>query len=179
MLNSEFENLEIRLMRIEKSLNRINNINWNNFGKLGDRSDSDLVYEYLRKLAKFYKENPTKPLAPFYVDVVRSLGFEFDRELTDISLSEFFEERIVENLLTSHMAEYTIKGYIKLSKFIDENPGYTEYLEIYDPLIRVLERGGKFQYKERGIIVQNSGFFPLSNWCNDFRNAKPIDISNI
>ena len=179
MLNSEFENLEIRLMRIEKSLNRINNINWNNYGKLGDRFDGDLVYEYLRKLAKFYKENPTKPLAPFYVDVVRSLGFEFDRELTDISLSEFFEEKIVENLLTSRMAEYTIKGYIKLSKFIDENSDYTEYLEIYDPLIRVLERGGGYRYKDGGIMVQNYGLFPLHGWCEKFLEKEPIDISNI
>ena len=57
-------------MYLEKAIDRINNINWNNFGKLGDRSDSDLVYEYLRRTAKFYKENSVKPAAPFYFDVV-------------------------------------------------------------------------------------------------------------
>ena len=68
---------------------------------------------------------------------------------------------------------------MKLSKFIDGNSDYTEYLEIYDPLIGVLERGGRFQYKDDGIMVQNSGLFPLYGWYEKFLGKEPIDISDI
>ena len=161
-------------------MNRINNINWNNFGKLGDRLDSDLVYEYLRRAAKFYKENSVKPVAPFYFDVVWSLGYKFGKELPEMDLSEFFEEKTVRNLSKGGvMVKNIIKGYLKLSEFIDEKNFLIKYLEVYDPLIRILERGGNYQYKEGGIMVQNSGLFPLHGWYEKFLEKEPIDINDM
>ena len=97
-----------------------------------------------------------------------------------MDLSVFFEEKTVRNLLKGGvMVKNIIKGYLKLSEFIDEKNILIKYLEIYNPLIRILERGGNYQYKEGGIMVQNSGLFPLHGWYEKFLGKEPIDISNI
>ena len=166
-------------MYLEKAVTRINKINWDNIGKLGDGLDGDLAYEYLRRTAKFYEKSLIKPYPPFYLDVVKVLGYKFGEELFDMDRSRLLPDHSIKNLSVTLMMLEIVKGYLKLSKFLDENPCYTEYLEIYDPLIRILERGGRFQYKDGGIMVQNSGLFPLYGWYEKFLGKEPIDISNI
>ncbi len=157
-----------------KAMNRINNINWSNFGKLGNVEDGKLIFEYLRRTAKFYKENFIKPVPPIYLNVADLLGYNHK-----IELSELCSKEAVEELEKTVMIKNIVISYLELAEFADINNKVVKYLEIYEPLIRILERGGYFAFKEGGLSVYNAGFFPLSNWYEKFLGKEPIDISNI
>ncbi|MCP1225523.1 hypothetical protein [Sebaldella sp. S0638] len=157
-------------MNFKNAINRINNVNWNNFMKLGTKEDNLLVYEYLRRLAEFYDEKGITPFGSLYFNAVNP-GKE-----CEIDLKLILEMEVVENLKYSHMMRNMISCYLELAKYSDEKPEYSKYLEIYDPLIRILERGGDILYRDGGLMVRNGSIFSLSGWYEFFKNAEPKDI---
>lgn len=74
---------------------------------------------------------------------------------------------IIENpSLSTSIVNY----YLKSSVLSDQNIKYVACMNVYEPIIRLFEKGGDFVYRERGMSFINSGLIPLTNWFEDFKN---------
>lgn len=60
--------------------------------------------------------------------------------------------------------------------YADKNPDKYEYLRIYDPLFRILERGGMFVLKINSLDIVNGAHIPLNGWYDNFITMNPIEI---
>lgn len=56
-------------MYTEKAIERLNNINWDNIGKNGQKKDMELGIEFIRKMAVFCEENNITPNFPFMTNL--------------------------------------------------------------------------------------------------------------
>ena len=63
--------------------------------------------------------------------------------------------------------------YLQLSNYADSNEDAASYIQIYDPLIQLLEQGLIFAFREGGLMIYNSGYYPLSGWHDRFVEASP------
>ena len=50
----------------------------------------------------------------------------------------------------------------------DQNIKYVDYVNVYEPIIKLFEKGGYFVYRERGMSFLNSGLISLNNWFDKF-----------
>lgn len=63
-----------------------------------------------------------------------------------------------------------VKFYLQASILSDQNAKYIDCMNVYEPIIRLFEKGGDFVYRERGMSFINSGLIPLSNWFENFKD---------
>lgn len=59
---------------MNEAIKRINSIKWNNVGKSTSEAEADLGYEYLRRLAKFLKEESIVLRKPLASNIAKLLG---------------------------------------------------------------------------------------------------------
>ena len=52
-----------------------------------------------------------------------------------------------------------------------------KYLDVYEPLINLIERGYLFEYADAGLMIYGSGLHPLNGWYERFVDAEPITAS--
>lgn len=161
-------------MYLDKAITRINNIQWNLVGTTCSKSDGDLGYEFLRRLAKFFKEEAITPFPPLFSNIAKLLG---DDEEVDISYYCNFET--TKFLDKDLYIKKPVQHYIQLARLNDKNTKSVEYLCVYEPLIRILERGGSFTLRYHWLEVEKAGDFPLSGWYERFIDKKPIDVSDL
>jgi len=119
-------------------------------------------------MALFFKEHniEKKNWLPFMVDI--ALYLTEGKLLEQIK----FEEKVLQDcninlkeVLRCFAPAHVVVGcYLKLAMLADEKEGYSKYLEVYEPIIRLFESGGYFVYRERGMSIFNSGLLTLSNW---------------
>ena len=129
-------------MYTEKAIERLNNIDWKNIGQNGHIA----------------------PSIPFMTDV--SSFFE-DCDIDDTVLNHCNNDlrNVIENpTLSTAIVNY----YIKASMLSDKSFQYAVCMNVYDPIIRLFEKGGNFVYRERGMSFINSGLIPLTNWFENF-----------
>jgi len=160
-------------MYYEDAVNRINSINWEQLGKAENGNNNHLGYEYLRRMAFFYKEHPikTKYKFPFFFNIAEYLGSKETIRVVDCCNAD-----AQEGLKEGSMAEYVVSFYLQLAKYADQKEEAATFLSIYDPLIRLLEKGFYFGIREGGLLIYNGRFYPLNNWYERFLDAEPIDI---
>ncbi|GMK40251.1 hypothetical protein PCCS19_33060 [Paenibacillus sp. CCS19] len=158
-------------MSIEKSIQRIQRINWNSENKPG-KLHSILVGEYLRRLACFYKPYciNQSPLGSL-LDVIKV------DERVHIEIEGLAEETLLD---IENPIHYKIcKNYIELS-YLMENK-YTEAQqaqELYEPIIKFFERGGKLRFDSDRSLSCGSAAFVLNDWIEFHSNREKADISN-
>ncbi|MCG7376412.1 hypothetical protein MH215_05360 [Paenibacillus sp. ACRSA] len=162
-------------MHIEIAVSRINDIKWNLVGTLVNEGDEDLGYEFLRELAQFFKKNQLQPVPPAMANIARLLG-DFEGEVT---VSAYCNLDAVEFLNKSLYTRKTIDYYLQLAKYADDFPDASQYLHIYELLIRVLERGGCFYLKHNELEIEKRAYYPLSGWFERFIDKEPMDISDL
>ena len=63
-----------------------------------------------------------------------------------------------------------VKYFIKASVLADSNVKYVACMDVYEPIIRLFEKGGNFVYRERGMSFIDSGLLPLAKWLKNFKN---------
>ena len=153
-------------MYTEKTIERLNNIDWKNIGENGHAKDMELGVEFLRKMAAFCnKNNITPSLYPFVTDL--SSFFE-DCDIDDAVLNQCNNDlrNVIENPTFSTAI---VNYYIKASILSDKSSQYAACMNVYDPIIRLYEKGGNFVHRERGMSFINSGLIPLTrNWFENF-----------
>ncbi|MCP1225524.1 hypothetical protein [Sebaldella sp. S0638] len=161
-------------MYSEKSINRIENIDWESLDFQSKNGDYRFIDEYLRRLANFIKEKKIENKNAVCFNIAKELGYD-----KEVDLSKYLNDTILEKLDKILLVKYIITYYVQLSKLADKNSEVTQYLNIYEPLIRLLEKGTVFLYKERGIMIPNVSLHPLGGWYERYLYVEPIDIDKL
>lgn len=125
-----------------------------------------LGYEYLRRMASFVKEKSLKPINPLCINIATILGDSEEDEY--IKYCSFEIQIAFENKVLPQMI---INFYLQLAKFADNNQNMALYLQVYEPMIKLLEQGVDFGFREGGLMVDNVMFFPLGGWYHRFLDA--------
>ncbi len=153
-------------MYTQKAIERLNNINWNNIGQNGQERDMELGIEFIKKMAVFCVENNITPSLPFMTDLTSPLG---NYVIDDVILKKCNNN--VRNVIKNpSLSTSIVNYYLKASVLSDRDIKYVACIDVYEPIIRLFEKGGDFVYRERGMSFINSGLIPLANWFNNFKN---------
>ncbi len=150
-------------MNLENAIDRINKIDWNELGKPREGHDYFLAGDFLKRAAVFIKEQGIKPINPLVLDVVAVLG---DKE--EINYIEYCSLEVKKALENRCTVSYVINSYLKLVDYVNKNKDVEAYLQIYEPMIQLLEMGYAYGYREGGLLFYNGGFFPLNGWYERF-----------
>ena len=152
-------------MYTEKAIERLNNISWNNIGKNGHDKDMELGIDFIRRMAVFCNKNNITPILPFMTDLA---SFFINCDINDEILSKCKNDvrNIVEN---PSFSTSIVNYYIKASILADKDIKYVDYMNVYEPIIRLFEKGGNFAYREGGMSFMDSGLIPLANWFERFK----------
>ncbi|WP_432774820.1 hypothetical protein AAFJ72_16660 [Brevibacillus gelatini] len=162
-------------MYLDKAVSRINGIKWEEVGTIVSNGDADLGCEFLRRLALFYKNECLRPQPPMFSNIAKLLG-DIDNELL---ISMYCNPKVLEFVGNYQYLSKIFEFYIQLSIYVDNKPQYTEYLNVYEPLIRILERGGFFVLRPQELEIQNVKYIPLNGWYDRFVSAEPYNISEL
>ncbi|MDT0121069.1 hypothetical protein Q9R46_00325 [Paenibacillus sp. RRE4] len=79
-------------MYLDDTVCRINEINWRKVGTIVSNEDADLGYEFLRRLALFYKNGGIRPQPPMFTNVAKLLG-DTENEFPTFSTTEPFNNQ--------------------------------------------------------------------------------------
>lgn len=156
-------------------IERINNVKWDLIGKNASEVEANLGYEFLRRLAKFFKEESIKPTPPLVANIAKLLG---DAE-EEVIISNYCNSEVIEFLGESIYKKNIIQYYIQLARYSDKNPDAIKYLSVYEPLIKLIERGGMFVLKIHELDIVNAAYFPLNGWYERFVEKEPINIEEL
>lgn len=158
-------------MYFEKAINRINQIEWERLSIINRADEQNLGHEYLQRLATFFHEQKIKPINPLVANVASLLGDE-----STIDIADWCDTKVLESLEDKSIPKAIVMFYLQLARYIDQVPENAPLLDIYEPLLRLLEKGFVFGYREGGLMVYNAKLYPLNGWYDRFVNATPIEI---
>lgn len=161
-------NGRINKMNLEQAITRINNIEWDKVGIKASKEDGILGAEFLHRLANFYNEKLIKPYPPLLSDIANILGdnseMDFDQYYNDMT-REFLNKTIYQNKIVEY--------YLKLSRLAEKNLEAKQFLNVYEPLIEIFEKGGSFKLRKNDLEIEQIIFIPLNNWFDKFnKNIK-------
>ncbi|SFF33376.1 hypothetical protein SAMN04487969_1276 [Paenibacillus algorifonticola] len=162
-------------MYLNKALDKINNIKWNEVGTIISKEDADLGREFLRRVAGFYKEESIKPMKPMFTHIAKLLG---DTE-EEVEISKYCSSLVLETIVKNTSAKRIFEFYIQLSKYVDKNSEYEKYLNVYEPLIRIFERGGSFIFRMHELEIENVAYISMNEWYDRFVEMEPINIEGM
>lgn len=156
-------------MYLKSALDRISHIYWDQFGKPHTElaAVEFMGYEYLRRMAAFFKEQSLPPQFPLITNIAVILGD------TDEFTLDCCGVEIPEKIRSQSIPFCTLEFYLQLARFSDINSSAAQYMSVYDPLIILLENGYNFTYKERGLYIYDLALYPLDNWYEKHVQAPP------
>lgn len=158
-------------MYFDKAIDRINKIEWSKTEEIITEEKQNLGYEYLRRMANFVNVQKIKPTNPLILNVAQILGYE-----TTVDYLKYCNLETQKNLKNKWVPQNMVVYYLQLADCADKNENVEIYLQIYDPMIRLLELGYLYGYREAGLMVFGVGLYPLGGWYNRFLDAPPIEI---
>ncbi|WP_339285692.1 hypothetical protein [Paenibacillus sp. FSL R5-0486] len=79
-------------MLLENAVSKLNSINWGSVGTGVSEKDTNLGYEFLRRMAQFYKAEQLKPMPPAFTNVAKLLGDQ--EEELDISAYWYYPLKV-------------------------------------------------------------------------------------
>lgn len=155
-------------MYLDEAISRINKIDWNKSEELISKDKQYFGYEYMRRMANFMKEQDINPLMnPLFLNVASVLGYTTDKDYIKCCSTK------VQETLKNRGARYTVSFYLQLADYADKRNAVESYLQIYEPMIRLLELGYKYGYREGGLMIYQLSLYPLRGWYERFVDAPP------
>lgn len=153
-------------MYLEETISRINNIEWDEVGTKALVECAALGVKFLQRLANFYDKTSNEPYPPLFSDVATVLG-----DTRKMDFEQYYNDKTKE-FLGKTIYQYKIfEYYLRLSRLADENFEAQQYLNIYEPLIEILERGGSFKLRKNDLEIEGITSIPLNNWFHRYRNV--------
>lgn len=131
----------------------------------------NLGYEYLRRMASFVKDKSLNPMNPLCINIATILGDGENGEYIkycSLDIQTAFENKVLPQMI--------INFYLQLAKFADTNQNIVLYLQVYEPMIKLLEQGVDYGFREGGLMIDNVMFFPLGGWYDRFLDAPPKKV---
>lgn len=159
-------------MYFENAINRVNQIKWEKLSITNHEDEQNLGHEYLRRLAIFFYDQKIKPINPIVANVAALLGDE-----STINIENCCNLKVLESLKDKSIPKAVVMFYLQLARYIDQVQETESLLEIYEPLIRLLEKGFVFGYREGGFMIYNAKLYPLNGWYDRFLNATPMETN--
>ena len=127
----------------------------------------ELGIDFIKRMAVFCNKNNITPTLPFMTDLASFFeNCAIDDELLNKCNNDV--RNIIEN---PSFSTSIVNFYIKASILSDKDIKYAACMNVYEPIIRLFEKGGNFVYRERGMSFINSGLIPLANWFEKFKNG--------
>ena len=143
-------------MYLEEAINRINKIDWKKVKVETRKDEKDLGYEYLCRIAEFIDEHKLNKRNPLFINIAFELGYG-----SDIKYIDYCNLAVQKSLIGYPVPEHNLNCYMQLADYADQNKEVVRYLQIYDPLIQLMELGFLYAYREGGFIIYGGGFYPL------------------
>ena len=106
-------------MYMNEAIERINNIKWDLVGKNISKSDAYYGCEFLRRLAKFFKDESIKPIKPVMTNIAKLLGDDGER----INLSRYLNKDAME-FIGDRMFKFIFEHYLQLARYSDGNAAH-------------------------------------------------------
>lgn len=123
------------MTNLEKALERIENINWELFHNDDiEKREDGLGGEFLVRIQEAYKENDLQPTNPLMASLAHFLNSQYNMDGT-----------------------YPMDQIYKESK-------YEKYIDVYDPMIQLIEKGIDYHYRERGLDIPVAGLYSLKSF---------------
>ena len=161
-------------MYFDEAIERINKIDWKKVDCKTRRDERNLGYEYLCRVAMFINEQKLNKRNPLFVNVAFELGYCSDKRYIDECNLE-----VQKALIGYPVPELNLNCYMQLADYADQNKEVVRYLQIYDPLIQLMELGFLYAYREGGFIIYGGGFYSLrGTWYERCLNASVQCIDN-
>ncbi|URZ02147.1 hypothetical protein [Clostridium felsineum] len=138
--------------KFDQALARIEQINWNNSYR-NKPSYSILVHEFIRRgniFRDIYDKENTGRLAVFSAAHIinASISEDVQRLIKDKNLIKY-------GWTMAALCEY----YLEWSYLIDrKNEIAIEYNDLYEPIIKLFERGGRISYHQNELICGKAGW---------------------
>lgn len=151
------------MKRLNQAIERISAIDWNCIGKRESRSHAHLCSEYLRRASIFLNDFPGSCIYPFIV---------ISNSITK-SPENIGELQVLDKINNSYH-RVIVNSYLELNALIDEgNRIAIENKDLFEPVIKLYERGGSF-YKRGGFVNVAGESFKIV----DRTRKEPLDISD-
>ena len=112
-----------------------------------------------------------KPYPPLFSNLAKILG-----DNSDIDFTEYFDEKTGKYINETSYKSKIVEYYLQLSLYDENNLEFAQYLDIYDPMIRLYEKGGSFKLRKNDLEIVGVIFIPLHNWFEKFKNKAPYII---
>ena len=146
-----------------QAIERISVIDWSRLGEEETVSQSYLCREYLRRAAKFLKDYPGTCVPPFIM---------ISNSITEPK--EKVETIEVLNNISHSYHKILVTSYLELRALIDDkNPIAMDNKDLFEPAIKLYERGGFF-YRREGYVYINGNSFLIADVTWSEQN--PLDI---
>ncbi|CAH1225023.1 hypothetical protein [Paenibacillus sp. JJ-223] len=150
---------------LKQAINRISVIDWSCLGEKETMSQSHLCREYLRRATKFLKEYPGTCVPPFIM-----ISNSITKPHENIEVISILDE------INNSYHRALVTSYLELCALIDEkNPIAIDNKDLFEPAIKLYERGGFFHRRE-GYIYINGNAILIANVAWD--KQEPLDISD-
>lgn len=157
------------------AVERLNNIDWSIVGEKKNGSNILLLLEYYRRVAKFYDSLKVKKIiTPVYFPIAKILKLEYNIKKPDIDIYEVCPTIKEINRESVH---YLCENYVELAMLVDEGVELAiSYKDIYDPIIRLFEKGGCYRNSHDNGYETDGGSIVFS--IANLKKLEEIDISN-
>ncbi|MFA4134239.1 MULTISPECIES: hypothetical protein [unclassified Brevibacillus] len=128
-----------------------------------------LINEFLRRAAYFERFLYLSIDSPF-VNAVETLGYSYTLEIEEVCPAiQSIESELIKSVCIN---------YLELSALVDQKVlKARKYYNLYEPMIKLFERGGKVILMDNNIIT-GSEIIPLADWYVDAITNSPEDISD-
>lgn len=153
-------------MYYKKAIDRINKIDWTLVGSRVGEDEQKMGFQYLCKMANFVERQHIEPTNPLLINIAKILG-----DVDDNDYLEDCKEQVRVSLKNKTTPRYIINFYLQLAHYSDEKNEVATYLQIYDPMICLLERGYSYGFREGGLMIYHAEFYQLSGWYDIFINS--------
>lgn len=150
---------------LDQAIKRISRIDWSSLGEKETMSQSYLCREYLRRATKFLKEYPGTCVPPFIM-----ISNSISEPQENIDMLDILKK------INNSYHRALVMSYLELCALIDEkNPIAINNKDLFEPAIKLYERGGFF-YRREGFVYINGSSFIIADVAWD--EQEPLDISD-
>nr|WP_244878786.1 hypothetical protein [Paenibacillus lautus] len=150
---------------LNQAIKRISVIDWGSLGEKETMSQSYLCREYLRRATKFLRDYPGTCVPPFIM-----ISNSITEPQENIEMIEILNE------INNSYHRALVTSYLELCALIDEkNPIAIDNKDLFEPAIKLYERGGFF-YRREGYIYINGSSIIIADVAWD--EQEPLDISD-
>ena len=148
-------------MYFKVAINRINNIDWERMGTNQQKDEEWHMGEYLKRLETLIEEYGLGQIHIHPVICANVAMYLGDTEV--INIQEHCKPVVWEKVKNLGMPRDVIAWYLQLARYAESNEVAARHVDVYDPLIELLEKGWLFYYVDCGVAVSNTAYMHMYN----------------